>query len=82
MTLVSVTAYHLYGTISVNTIFSRFFAPMVGLRLGADRSSQTTALQSSAVGSNTVRGELAIQRGSSRRILVFGRSQGTQTMMQ
>lgn len=73
MTLISLDmAYRLYGAISVKRYsfsiscsYSRvLFAP------GADRSSRTRA----EVGSNTVRGELAIQRRSSRRILVFGRS--------
>ncbi len=45
-------------------------------------TNQTTACSRAEVGSNTVRGELAIQRGSSRRILVFGRSYRTRTMMQ
>ena len=64
------------GRFLSSAILSRFLAPIVGscLRLVLIVRYEPER----KFGSNTVRGELAIQRKSSRRILVFGRSYGDQ----
>ena len=86
MTLLSLDmTYRLYGTISVNAIFLDFLllwsGPVCASALIV-RHKLNDGCNRAGVGSKTVRGELAIQRRSSRRILVFGRSYGTRTMMQ